>query len=110
MSSCRWPSPQTPDLLTILHELGRDYEIPARWHNGFRLLVSDVPDDCRGPAMPRLTQRIAGEDGAIDAAVIGGAAASLHQHPEMWQDWGAPAEALQHLKQLWHVLVPTCGT
>ncbi len=98
----------------ILLELGRDYEIPVRWHNGFRLLVSDVPDDFRGPAMPRLAQRIAGTNGAIDAAVIGSAAASLHQHPEVWQDWGAPGETLQHLKQLWHVLVqygsPALGT
>lgn len=99
---------------TILLELGRYYEIPVRWHNGFRLLVSDVPDDFRGPAMPRLAQRIAGKNGAIDAAVIGSAAASLHQHPEVWQDWDAPAETLQHLKQLWHVLVqfgsPALGT
>ena len=55
--------------------------------------------------MPRLAQRIAGEDGLIDAAVIGTAEASLHHHPEVWRDWGSREEVLQHLKQLWHVLV-----
>lgn len=90
---------------TILHELAGEYEIPLRWHRGFRLPVSDVPDNFRGRAMPRLAQRIAGKGGAIEAAVIGSAAASLHQQPEVWRDWGAPAEAFQHLKQLWHVLV-----
>lgn len=89
----------------ILHEIGRVYEIPVQWHRGFRLRVSDVPDDFRGPAMPRLARRIPGGKGAIDAAVIGRAAASLHRHPEGCQDWGTSAEALQHLKQLWHVLV-----
>ncbi|WP_433619087.1 DUF3626 domain-containing protein [Paenibacillus cellulositrophicus] len=33
------------------------------------------------------------------------AAASLHNHPEEWQDWGSYDETLQHIKQLWHVLV-----
>ena len=36
---------------------------------------------------------------------IGTAAASLHAQQDAWLDWGRPEEALQHLKQLWHVLV-----
>jgi hypothetical protein len=67
--------------------------------------VRDVPDDFRGPEMPRLAQRIAGSDGTLDAAVIGIAEASLHKQPDEWRDWGKHAEVLQHLKQLWHVLV-----
>ena len=55
--------------------------------------------------MPRLARRIAGENGIIDAAVIGAAEASLYHHPDAWGDWGSRAEVLQHLKQLWHVLV-----
>ena len=55
--------------------------------------------------MPRLARRIAGENGIIDAAMIGTAEASLHHQPDAWGDWGSRAEVLQHLKQLWHVLV-----
>jgi hypothetical protein len=90
---------------TILRELSMRYEIPLRWHCGFRLPVREVPDDFRGPAMPRLAQRIAGNDGTLDVAVIGSAEASLNEQPDAWRDWGSHAEALQHLKQLWHVLV-----
>jgi Protein of unknown function (DUF3626) len=89
----------------VLRELAHRYEIPLRWHCGFRLPVRDVPDDFRGPAMPRLAHRIAGTDGTLDAAVIGRAAASLHEQPHAWRDWGSHGEALLHLKQLWHVLV-----
>jgi hypothetical protein len=98
----------------LLRELALRYEIPLRWHCGFRLPVREVPDNFRGPAMPRLAQRIAGRDGMLDAAVIGMAEASLHEQPDAWRDWGSHAEALQHLKQLWHVLVhyglPARGT
>ena len=90
---------------TMLRELTVRYEIPLRWHCGFWLAVREVPDNFRGPEMPRLAQRIAGFDGILDAAVIGSAEASLHQQPDRWRDWGSHAEALQHLKQLWHVLV-----
>ena len=89
----------------VLHEIATRYEFPLRWHNGFRLAVRDVPDDFRGPEMPRLAERIAGQDGILDAAVIGRAEASLHRRPEEWRDWGSHADTLQRLKQLWHVLV-----
>jgi hypothetical protein len=89
----------------VLRELARYYQIPLRWHCGFWLPVRNVPDDFRGPEMSRLAQRIAGTNGTIDAAVIGSAAASLYEKPETWRDWGICEEALQHLKQLWHVLV-----
>ena len=88
-----------------LRKLAVRYGFPLRWHCGFRLAVGEVPEDFRGPEMPRLAQRIAGEDGLIDAAVIGTAEASLHHHPEVWRDWGSREDVLQHLKQLWHVLV-----
>ena len=90
---------------TILRELASRYEIPLHWHCGFRLHVREVPDDFRGPEMPRLAQRIAGSDGMLDAALIGTAEASLHEQPDAWRDYGSHGEALQHLKQLWHVLV-----
>jgi hypothetical protein len=55
--------------------------------------------------MPLLAQRIAGKDGTLTAAVIGAAEASLRKQPDSWQEWGNQEVALQHLKQLWHVLV-----
>jgi hypothetical protein len=89
----------------VLCDLSSRYEIPLQWHCGFRLPVGDVPDDFRGPAMPRLARRIAGDNGMLDVAVIGKAEASLREQPDVWRDWGSHAETLQHLKQLWHVLV-----
>jgi hypothetical protein len=87
-----------------LKELCRKHAIPLDWHGGFRLAVRDVSDEFRGPAIPRLARRIAG-GGMIDAAVIGAAQRSLQSHPEDWREWGSHEDILQHLKQLWHVLV-----
>ncbi|MGY3615772.1 DUF3626 domain-containing protein [Bradyrhizobium sp. USDA 10063] len=99
------PSFALTDTGAVLGEIARRYDIPLRWHCGFQLAVLDVPDNFRGEAMPRLARRIAAINGTLDAAVIGCAAASLHRHPEVWQDWGNREDTLQHLKQLWHVLV-----
>jgi hypothetical protein len=89
----------------ILREVAQKYEIPLRWHCGFRLRVREVPDNFRGSSMPHLARHIAGDDGTLDAAGIGAAASSLYKQPEAWLEWGTPGEALQQLKQLWHVLV-----
>jgi Protein of unknown function (DUF3626) len=88
-----------------LRQLATKYRFPLKWHCGFQLAVHDVPSDFRGPEMPRLARRIAGSDGMLNAAVIGAAEASLRERPECWEDWGSLAESIQHLKQLWHVLV-----
>src|SRR5262249_30610891 len=80
------------------------YHIPFYWHPGFSLDVSQVPNDFRGRAMPPLARRIA-RDGILNVAVIGEAAASLNLQPDLWRDWASYEETLQHLKQLWHVLV-----
>jgi hypothetical protein len=87
-----------------LGELCRKFAIPLAWHRGFRLAVKDVPDEFRGAAIPRLARRIAGE-GMVDVAVIGAAQRSLRLHPEDWREWVPHEDTLQHLKQLWHVLV-----
>jgi hypothetical protein len=89
----------------ILGELALKYEIPLGWHSGFRLSVREVPDDFRGPAIPRLARLIAGDDGLLDAAVIGSAEALLHTEPDAWRDYGSHDQVLIHLRQLWHVLV-----
>jgi hypothetical protein len=88
-----------------LIELADKYGLDLHWHCGFRLAVRDVPDDFRGPAMPRIAERIAGRDGTLDAAVIGSAAASLHRDPGQWSEWGGHFDVLRLFRQLWHVLV-----
>jgi hypothetical protein len=93
----------TPTGQTLI-EISRKFSIPLQHHCGFQLPANDVPDDFRGPAIPRLARRIA-DNGWVNAAVIGTAEATLYSHPELWSDWGSRDEVLQHLKQLWHVLV-----
>lgn len=91
-----------------LAALASRYRVTLRWHHGFQLAASDVPDDFRGPKMPPLARRVvrdfAAVPGQLDAYAIGNAARSLARHPELWADWGTPGETWQHLKQLWHVL------
>jgi hypothetical protein len=92
-----------------LRALGAAHGFPVRTHPGFVLDVREVPADFRGPRMAPLAQRIdqrfTSARGQLDAAAVGRAAASLHREPAAWADWGSPDETLQHLKQLWHVLV-----
>jgi len=88
-----------------LVELADKYGFDFEWHCGFRLRVRDVPDDFRGPAIPKIAERIAGRDGTLDAAVIGRAAACLHHDPQQWSEWGGYFDVLRLFRQLWHVLV-----
>lgn len=88
-----------------LVKLADKYGFDLQWHCGFRLAVRDVPDDFRGPAMPRIAAHIAGKEGTLDAAVIGTAAASLHRDAGQWSEWGGYFEVLRLFRQLWHVLV-----
>ena len=81
--------------------------LTLRWHPGFVLPADAVPAGPRGPVMPVLARRLralTGED-VVTAAVIGAGARSLVLEPAAWADLGSPAECLQWLKQLWHVLV-----
>jgi len=78
-------------------------------HQGFVLTPPEVPADFRGPRMVPLARRVADRyavpSGTIDAASLGLAAAALHREPGSWEGWGSYEETLQHIKQLWHVLV-----
>jgi hypothetical protein len=87
-----------------LNGLARKYGFPIDWSPGFCLEAREVPAEFRGPAIPKLAQRIAA-DGMLDAAVIGAAQRSLRLRPDEWLGWGDRADILQQLKQLWHVLV-----
>jgi hypothetical protein len=78
-----------------------------RWHPGFVLGPADFPADLRGPVAPRLAAHIATVYGTdrLTAAVIGRAARSVVRTPRQWAAFGEPAEALQQIKYLWHLLV-----
>jgi hypothetical protein len=82
-----WPPFVAPTLgvenLTVSQLL--EYLCRQQLNCGFQLPAKAVPDDFRGPAMPRLARRIAG-DGILNAAVIGSAEATLHSQPESWLD------------------------
>lgn len=85
------------------------YGFPLRWHPGFALAVDRVDPDFRGPAIPVLAERLHREfarpGDPVDAALIGRGAVSVVTEPARWADRGSATETLQHLKQLWHVLV-----
>ncbi len=90
-----------------LVELGRRYGVPVRWHHGFELAPARVPEEFRGPVAQRLAVHVCARYAApvLTAAVVGRAAASVVRDPAAWASWGPPAEVLQQLKYLWHVLV-----
>ncbi|GHJ45219.1 hypothetical protein Cs7R123_25610 [Catellatospora sp. TT07R-123] len=92
-----------------LAELADRHGVELHWHGGFRLPVDGVDADFRGPAIPVLARRVhrefAGPGAPVDAALVGLAAASATTEPGRWADHGTQDETLQHLKQLWHVLV-----
>lgn len=92
-----------------LRLLSAKHGIALQSHPGFVLATSEVPPDFRGPRMvplaARLDESFARVRGELDAVVVGRAAQSLFREPEAWRDWGTAEETLQHLKQMWHVLV-----
>jgi hypothetical protein len=89
----------------VLHDITDKNGFELKWHCGFRLPVRDVPDDFRGPLMPRFAQRVAGAAEILDAVVIGQAAASLYRNPTQWSEWGDYWDVVRLFRQIWHVLV-----
>ncbi|MEV0428667.1 DUF3626 domain-containing protein [Micromonospora sp. NPDC050495] len=93
----------------ILAGIAQRHGFPLRWHGGFQLPVDGIDAEFRGPAIPPLAARVHAEFARpgepVHAALIGRAAASVVREPHRWADRGAPEVTLQHLKQLWHVLV-----
>ncbi len=75
--------------------------VPLRWHPGFRLPAADFPAGLRGPRASELALAIAERyrSPVLDAAVIGRAARAV------WPGFGPPAETLQLIKYLWHIVV-----
>jgi hypothetical protein len=92
-----------------LEEIARRFRFALYWHRGFVLDADEVPEHFRGPQVKALGRRVATElgdgTGRIDAEVLGKAARRVVADPDHFADHGTPTETLQHLKQLWHVLV-----
>jgi GNAT superfamily N-acetyltransferase len=92
-----------------LVELAERYHLDLRWHPGFALAPGAVPADLRGPAVPALARPNSSASirspPAPNRVATCRAARSVVVEPGRWVDQGSPAEVLQHLKQLWHVLV-----
>jgi hypothetical protein len=78
-----------------------------RWSPSFRLRPDAFPAALRGPEVPPLARFVAARYGAaaLHAEVIGRAARSVVRHPAGWSSFGTPAEVLQLIKYLWHILV-----
>lgn len=74
-----------------------------RWAPGFELAAGDFPADLKGPLVPPLARAVAGRYGraVLDAELVGRAA----REPAAWASFGPPAEVLQLLKYVWHILV-----
>jgi hypothetical protein len=84
----------------LLTALASTHGIELRWHRGFQMTPDEVPAEFRGPAVRDLAFQVAGT-GVINAAAIGSAAPWLLAKA----DERSRADVLQHIKQLWHVLV-----
>ncbi len=111
----------------LLLARAKRYGFEAEWHRGSALWLSDVPQEapdaagaelmrwqafCAGGRARRLAQCVIERHGTaprLDAANIGQAAASVVRDPERWRDWGTPREVLQHLKDLWIVVLAHGG-
>ncbi|MGN9810082.1 DUF3626 domain-containing protein [Micromonospora sp. BQ11] len=103
------PSFEGTDVGAVLERIARHHGVALRRHAGFELPVDGIDPQFRGPDIPPFAARVHAEfarpGDPVDAALVGRAAASLVTHPERWADRGPVAVTLQHLKQLWHVLV-----
>lgn len=93
----------------LLEELASRFGLELSWNHGFQLEAHEVPAEFRGPEVRILARRVAADfgdgSGRVDAEVLGRAARSLVTNPKQWADHGERAETVQHVKQLWHVLV-----
>ncbi|MEV6815768.1 DUF3626 domain-containing protein [Micromonospora sp. NPDC051296] len=103
------PSFRGTGIAAALADAARRYGFPLGWHAGFTLPAHQVDAEFRGPAIPPLAARVHAEFARpgepLHAALIGRAAASVVTDPGRWVDRGPVSDTLQHLKQLWHVLV-----
>ena len=102
------PSFSGTDIGASLERLCDRFDIRLAWHPGFEMDKGDVPTNFRGPTMPSLAARVA-RDGRVNAHAIGLAVDTAVRNPDAWRDRGTPADVLQELKLLWHVLVRTGG-
>ncbi|MBL7257860.1 DUF3626 domain-containing protein [Paractinoplanes lichenicola] len=88
---------------TPVEPLLRSLAPELRWSPGFVLPAAEFPDELRGPEVPPLARAVATHYGldVLDAAAVGRAT----REPGTWSSFGTPAEVLQLLKKVWHILV-----
>jgi len=90
-------------------ELCRKYDIKLNWIPCRELAVDAICEFFRGPKILLLAQRIdsifGGNQGVINAALIGEASRNSLLHSEKWYDLGSDADLFQYFKQLWHTVV-----
>ncbi|MBQ1046778.1 MULTISPECIES: DUF3626 domain-containing protein [unclassified Micromonospora] len=103
------PSFRGTDVGRRLAGIAGRHGLALRYHPGFVLSVDAVDAEFRGPDIPPLAARVHAEFARpgepLHAALVGRAAASVVREPQRWADRGPAEVTLQHLKQLWHVLV-----
>lgn len=114
------PSFRNTEVGDQLEALAAAIGAPITHHRGFQLAAEGFPDALRGPGAPALAHRIAEAiGGPLTAHAIGQAAQSIVLEPERWIGHGTPAartsgartpaEGLQQVKHLWHILVSLGG-
>ncbi|MEV6302061.1 DUF3626 domain-containing protein [Actinoplanes sp. NPDC051861] len=81
--------------------------VPLRWHPGFTLAAGAVPAVLRAPELHDFARFVADryQRPVLDAALVGRAARSVVRSSDVWARFGPPADVLQLVKYLWHVLV-----
>jgi uncharacterized protein DUF3626 len=77
------------------------------FHPGFVLAPDGFPPGLRTGVTPVVAAFVADRFGVpvLDAEVVGRAAQAVVRDPGPWSRFGTPAEVLQELKYVWHILV-----
>ena len=87
--------------------LCKKHGITLCWIPKRQIAVDIIGSLFRGPKIPVLARKIDslfGNQGVINAELIGQASRDSVLHPEAWNDMGSEPELFQYLKQLWHTV------
>jgi len=83
------------------------YGITLCWIPKRQVDISSIGSLFRGPQIPVIAKKIDslfGEQGVINAELIGQASRDSYLRPEAWEDMGDEFHIFQYLKQLWHTV------
>ncbi len=95
------PSFDGTDVHRDLREVASRYGTELAWSEGSEVRPEAIEPGFRGPEIAALAHRTSGDDGLIDAAVIGRALADLAHTPPS-QHGDDEASPRQRYKKLWH--------